>query len=58
MLKNDTVALLRRALLSLLKSEKVDVGKVGYSPCNKHMAARMANTDSQRETTGKLVKIE
>lgn len=32
------------------KSEnKIDMGKVGYSSCNKHIAAHMTNSFSNRE---------
>lgn len=48
-LKNDAVAILRRAFLSLVKTvkNKIDMGKLDDSSGNKHIAAPMANTVSQ-----------
>lgn len=49
MLKNDAVAILRRAFLSLVKTvkNKIDMGEVDDSSGNKLIAAPMANTVSQ-----------
>lgn len=56
MLKNDAVAILGKAFLSLVKrvKNKIDMGKVDDSSGNKHIAAPMANTVSQ---IGKFLNV-